>query len=377
MVESGTTQIVYAPSGQKFALMNGQTVTKAFVPLPAGAQAVYSGSTLAYFRHPDWLGSSRLTTTTSRTLYSSLAYAPFGETYAESGTPDRSFTGQNQDTIQGGTAGLYDFLYREYALYGRWISPDPAGLGAANPTTPQSLNRYAYVMNAPTTLVDPKGLNASSCSAEFQSCGGGTTWDGDLVAMNYGGGGGGGGGGSTAIMEGLERYNSIRTTGCEPGGEICYGSVVVSFQNGSVTITNLANDQLDEAERVAKQTYITVSPKFVPAGKPIDLQLRAEVDLSQYKVTRFSAGGASVSDPAVFTSGTYFNVGAPSNRGQFGYDPTTVFLRVQGNTSVTLELSDINLTFRHEIPAGAPASFHISHNLSWYEATYPIYVGVR
>jgi hypothetical protein len=33
-----------------------------------------------------------------------VAYAPFGETYNEyaaSGTPDRSFTGQEQDTVTG------------------------------------------------------------------------------------------------------------------------------------------------------------------------------------------------------------------------------------------------------------------------------------
>jgi RHS repeat-associated protein len=121
--------------------MNGQTVAKAFIPLPAGGTAVYgSGGTLSYYRHPDWLGSVRFASTaTTRLMYSDLAYAPFGETYAEAGTTGRSFTGQNQDTIQGTTTGLYDFLFREYAQYGRWISPDPAGLGAVDPTNPPDL----------------------------------------------------------------------------------------------------------------------------------------------------------------------------------------------------------------------------------------------
>ena len=143
-------EIVYGPNG-KLALMNGSTLTKAFVPLPAGAQAVYTSSGLAYYRHPDWLGSSRLATTPSRTLYYSAAYAPFGEPYAGSGTQDLSFTGQNQDTaastVPGGAGGLYDFLYREHTpVQGRWLSPDPAGLSAANPSDPQTWNRYAYVM---------------------------------------------------------------------------------------------------------------------------------------------------------------------------------------------------------------------------------------
>jgi RHS repeat-associated protein len=54
---------------------------------------------------------------------------------------------------------LYDFPAREYHPgEGRWISPDPAGVAAADPTQPQSWNRYAYVLNDPTSNVDPSGL---------------------------------------------------------------------------------------------------------------------------------------------------------------------------------------------------------------------------
>jgi hypothetical protein len=44
---------------------------------------------------------SRLATTPNQTLYSSTAYAPFGEPYKQSGTTDLSFTGQDQDTVSG------------------------------------------------------------------------------------------------------------------------------------------------------------------------------------------------------------------------------------------------------------------------------------
>jgi RHS repeat-associated protein len=50
-------------------------------------------------------------------------------------------------------------LFRTYNdSYGRWLTPDPAGLAAVDLTNPQSLNRYAYVKNNPTTLTDPSGL---------------------------------------------------------------------------------------------------------------------------------------------------------------------------------------------------------------------------
>lgn len=55
-------------------------------------------------------------------------------------------------------------MFREYGFQGRWPSPDPTGLAAANPANPQSWNRYAYVMNNPLLLVDPFGLSGGvSC----------------------------------------------------------------------------------------------------------------------------------------------------------------------------------------------------------------------
>ena len=148
------TQVVYAPAGGKLGLMNGQTLTKAFAPLPAGATAIYTGSGLDHYRHSDWLGSARLTSSPSRSYISSVAYAPYGEMYAQSGTSDASFTGMNADTVSTD----YDFLFRGYSVQGRWPSPDPAGRASVDPANPQSWNRYAYVRNMPVMSTDPAGL---------------------------------------------------------------------------------------------------------------------------------------------------------------------------------------------------------------------------
>src|SRR5205814_7660248 len=96
-------------------------------------------------------------------MTSDIAYAPFGEPYASTATSGVSFTGMRSDVIgaSGGvTNGVYDFLARELPpTQGRWISPDPAGLAAVDPTNPQTWNRYAYVMNNPLNFVDPLGLD--------------------------------------------------------------------------------------------------------------------------------------------------------------------------------------------------------------------------
>ncbi len=131
---------------------------KYIVPLAGGVQAVYNASGFQYVRHSDWLGSSRLQLTWTGTLYGDRAYAPFGETYVETGAADRSFTGQTQDVIAGPT-GIYDFLFRQQASSeGRWLVPDPAGLAAVDITNPQTWNRYAYVSNNPLSNVDALGL---------------------------------------------------------------------------------------------------------------------------------------------------------------------------------------------------------------------------
>ncbi|MGA7219443.1 MAG: RHS repeat-associated core domain-containing protein [Candidatus Sulfotelmatobacter sp.] len=175
---SAYTQILYSPVG-KTALMSGSTLTKAFVNLPGGGTAIYNSTGLAYYRHSDWLGSSRLTSTQARGLYSAQACAPFGEqytTYPTAGSADPSYTGQNSDTTQS----LYDFTFRRQSMsQGRWISPDPLGVAAADPTSPQTWNRYAYVANNPLSYVDPLGLQVgytNPCDQTGQdgnSCGGG------------------------------------------------------------------------------------------------------------------------------------------------------------------------------------------------------------
>ena len=147
------TQIQYSPLGVKMQLLSPQGLT-AYAPFPGGAEGVWSPNAM-YYRHGDWLGSSRFASTSSRTVYYDAAYAPFGEPYAESGTTDRDFTGMDQSMV----SGLYDFPAREYnSLEGRWPSPDPAGIASVNPADPQTWNRYAYVRNSPLQMTDPTGL---------------------------------------------------------------------------------------------------------------------------------------------------------------------------------------------------------------------------
>lgn len=175
------TQIVYGPHGGKFALMSGSTLQKAIVPLPGGGQAVYNSSGLLYYGHSDHLGSIRLGSSSTRSLVFDMAYAPFGETYATSGSTDPAFTTQRQDTV----ANIYDFPAREYNNFGRWSSPDPSGLAAVHPRDPQTLNRYAYVRGNPLAITDPQGLDDSTFDNGGDPPSGGTCSDSKFLGSSH------------------------------------------------------------------------------------------------------------------------------------------------------------------------------------------------
>jgi len=80
-------------------------------------------------------------------------------------------------------SGTEHAQFRNYAsAQGRWLAPD-SYLGSYDVTNPQSMNRYVYVLNNPTSLVDPSGLE------DEQACGS----DEDCVGSGDGSGEDGGG----------------------------------------------------------------------------------------------------------------------------------------------------------------------------------------
>ena len=191
-------QLVYSPAdGSVLAETSAQGLVQAFAQLPGGGYALYvSSSNVYYYSHPDWLGSTRLLSTPSRGPIPTMAYAPFGEGYAGGLAGYVTFTsGGYAFTVNPGEnqgSGLDDFMFRRYSPgQGRWISPDPAGLAAVDPTNPQTWNRYAYVANNPLSRTDPLGLYY--CACEFDDGGGGGGGDpsgGDpcfLYGMDCGG----------------------------------------------------------------------------------------------------------------------------------------------------------------------------------------------
>ena len=91
-------------------------------------------------------------------------FTPFGAELADGPTPMHyKFTGKERDSESG-----LDYFGARYnaSSMGRFMSPDPLGGNLANP---QSLNKYAYVLNNPLINTDPTGMYVCKDSADCSS----------------------------------------------------------------------------------------------------------------------------------------------------------------------------------------------------------------
>ncbi len=163
---AGWETIYNDPWGRESQMMHGSTTQEIYLPPVAGRQyAMYmNGNT--YFTHANALGSTGMITDQTGTPKQEVLYTPWGSEWASAGISgngyDVRFAGMLPWDPQG--PETYNFLTPNRvfsATYSRWTSPDPL---AGDVTNPQSLNRYAYVMNNPINLVDVLGLDPCDAS---------------------------------------------------------------------------------------------------------------------------------------------------------------------------------------------------------------------
>jgi RHS repeat-associated protein len=115
-----------------------------------------NGDTL--FAHNDQIGTTRVRTDHTGGVVEHCENDPFGTYFLWCGgtwESDIYYTGQFELND-----GMIVFPARSFhSQTGRFTVPDPAGMAAADPSNPQSWNRYAYVLNNPLSNIDPTGLD--------------------------------------------------------------------------------------------------------------------------------------------------------------------------------------------------------------------------
>jgi RHS repeat-associated protein len=146
----------FSPDGSPLAETNASGATLNEYVYFGGARTARrdsSGNVYYYFSDP--VGTARLMyNATSGAVCYDADYTPFGQelAYTTSCTQNYKFTGMERDTE---TENDHTW-FREYEFgLGRWLGPDRLSGDVSNP---QSLNRYAYVLNNPLSLTDPLGL---------------------------------------------------------------------------------------------------------------------------------------------------------------------------------------------------------------------------
>ena len=224
-----TSHVFNVPGGEEGS--SAQVVyTEAVAPAPAS-------TTVRYLHHEPRLGSVAAVTDKSGTLKESFYYDPFGRRTDKLSAPlangpidvPAGFTGHDHDD----ELGLINMRGRMYdPTIRRFLSADPH---VTDPLSGQSYNRYSYVVNNPTNLVDPTGRDwwdvggsawviSSSCfDAE---CGGG-------VSNEYGSYSNGGYGGYNGS------FGSPAPTGGTSGSTVAsggYGAPVAASENHRLTL---------------------------------------------------------------------------------------------------------------------------------------------
>jgi RHS repeat-associated protein len=140
--------------------------------------------TATQLRVTDQVGTLRGLLDLGQHVNESCTSFPFGDGVTCSSAEDKEFfTGKQRDT----ESDLDYFGTRYYnSTVGRFMSPDPSGLAYANPSNPQSLNLYAYVLNNPLTNIDPTGLDCTGTEATANQTSGLSAWDANSADQQAG-----------------------------------------------------------------------------------------------------------------------------------------------------------------------------------------------
>ena len=153
VTSAGTKDFLFDPNGRAFTVINNGSWAQGEITSPIGYLATYANST-TYFTHTHWLGTVRARSNVSGALVEGLSSLPFGDSQTTSGVSPVQFTGLDFDS----ESNLTHAWFRQHsATQGRWTSPDPAGVGVVDPGSPQSWNRYSYVINNPLRYTDALG----------------------------------------------------------------------------------------------------------------------------------------------------------------------------------------------------------------------------
>ena len=158
--KSGGTLYWRAPGGNVLAETNlSGADANEYVFFAGRRVARIDSSGNVYYYQADQIGTTRTIVNSSGTLCYDNDFTPYGgeisPPHTNSCPQNYKFAGYERDSETG-----LDYAMNRYynSRMGRFMTPDPAGIASASASNPQSLHRYAYVLNNPLIGIDPSGL---------------------------------------------------------------------------------------------------------------------------------------------------------------------------------------------------------------------------
>ncbi|AXC14049.1 cell wall-associated protein precursor [Acidisarcina polymorpha] len=167
---AGTSEYSYDYAGRRISTWNAATNNGTDGRMYWDGQqiAFRSSDNATYFENQDYIGTERIRTDHNGTTSATYKSLPWGDGYVasilntETDVDNFHFADMEQDSNDAGAPMSEHAQFRNYSFYqGRWLSPDPY-VGSYDITNPESLNRYAYVLNNPLSFLDPSGLDPCS-----------------------------------------------------------------------------------------------------------------------------------------------------------------------------------------------------------------------
>ncbi|HXH48683.1 MAG TPA: RHS repeat-associated core domain-containing protein [Terriglobia bacterium] len=154
---SWTFDYLFGVNGEELGLYSAGTAAWFDQNVPMGRRVLVMYGSPLRIVHANNLGTTTVVNDQTGTELQDQLFYPWGQSWTRTGLGyDMRFAGMHQFESP---ELLYPTDFRKYnPALGRWMTPDPADMAAADPSNPQSWNRYAYVLNNPVTLTDPLGL---------------------------------------------------------------------------------------------------------------------------------------------------------------------------------------------------------------------------
>jgi RHS repeat-associated protein len=207
-----------------------------------------------YFDQHDFTGTIRMRTTYSGTVDTTQTSLPFGDAwtlYPQSSNSNESYF-DFATLDHDGESNTDHAQFRNYSpTQGRWLAPDPYD-GSYDLTNPQSLNRYAYVLNNPLSFRDPLGLEDDECGDDDSCDDGGGGGSG-------GGGGGSGGAGGGGYSDGGSPPDTPPSGYSPTGVNTSDGNPIYTDANGNIWIGSAGSPGTDNS---GNGGFLPLSPLF-------------------------------------------------------------------------------------------------------------------